>query len=154
MTKFGPARSIPVVSDVDHGTLVGVAYASEDGDIVITINSKDFKEEVGAFYSVEGTMQFMIGCQYKPAEQYSELSTTSMRIRNYFVEFSHRPRVLVNAPDNKNDGRVGRVTEINEDATIRVCFESGPGDVVATLQRWELVSVGESAVKFPKPKER
>lgn len=149
MPRFGPARAIPVVSDVDHSRLVGTAYASENGDIVITVSNEDWKKEVGAYFSIAGAMQFMLGCQYKPGEKYDELTSTAMRIRMYFVEFSESSRVLINSPGNKHDGRVGRVFEVNADATLQVAFESGPGDVVATFKRHELTKLGDVPIKFP-----
>lgn len=75
------------------------------------------------------------------------------RIRQYFIEFSNNPRVVVSNPDSKNDYRTGRVIEINADATIKVAFESGPGDVVASFERYELETIREG-VDIKLPKER
>lgn len=74
-----------------------------------------------------------------------------MRIRQYFIEFSNNPCVVVSNPDSRNDYRKGRVFEINADGTIKVAFESGPGDVVASFERHELESVRDTVdIKLPK----
>lgn len=76
-----------------------------------------------------------------------------MRIRQYFVEFCNAPRVVVSNPDSPHDYRKGRVIQINEDATIKVCFESGPGDILASFERYELEIIRED-VDIKLPRER
>lgn len=75
------------------------------------------------------------------------------RIRQYFIEFSNNPRVVVSNPDSEHDYRTGRVTEINPDATIKVSFESGPGSVSASFERCELEVIRDD-VNIKLPKER
>jgi hypothetical protein len=77
-------------------------------------------------------------------------ANTWKRIRAYFVEFSNTPRVVVMNPDSPNDYRIGRVTEINADATIKVTFESGPGDVTASFERHDLETIASGVnIKLP-----
>lgn len=76
---------------------------------------------------------------------------TKKRIREYFIEFSNYPRVVVSNPDSTNDYRKARVIQINSDATIKVCFESGPGDLIASFERYELEIISEGVdIKIPK----
>lgn len=74
---------------------------------------------------------------------------TFERIRQFFVEFSHNARVVVCNPDSEHYFRIGRVTEINSDATIQVSFDSGPGSAVASFERFELESIGVYTIKLP-----
>jgi hypothetical protein len=72
------------------------------------------------------------------------------RIRQYFVEFSNNPRVVVSNPDSKDDFRTGRVIEINADGTIKVAFEEGPGNAVASFERCELETILDGVkIKLP-----
>jgi hypothetical protein len=139
-------RAIPVVSDVNRQTVVGVAYAVQDGDIVVLINSEKFKEQVGAMFEVTDCLQFMLGCEYIPAKKYQDMGSMEMRVRKHLIDFINNPRVLVNSPGNPNDGRKGRVYEINRnDATIRVAFESGPGSLIAWFAAHELIRIREDS---------
>jgi len=147
---FGQAKSFPVVSDVDHQRLVGVAYASDNGDIVITIKNDEWKKEVGGLYAVDNTMMFMVGCQYKLATEFDDLDRAQRRARQLFIEFSTKGnRVLVNNPKSPHDGRTARVAAISwskdEEPTIDVDFESGPGAARGTLRYRELVIIREDA---------
>lgn len=76
---------------------------------------------------------------------------TAMRIRQYFIEFSNNPRVVVSNPDSPHDYRTGHVTEINADGSIKVVFSSGPGAVSASFERHELETIREGVdIKLPK----
>lgn len=76
---------------------------------------------------------------------------TSKRIREYFVEFSNNPRVVVSNPDSEHDYRIGRVVEINSDGTIKVSFESGPGSTSASFERYELEKILQGVdIKLPR----
>lgn len=138
---FGTARVIPVVSDVDRQRLLGVAYASEKGDLVITIKNNKFRDEVGAMFEITNAVEFMLGCVYVPAEKYQDANTTAMKVRKYFIDFSNNPRVVVSDKGHKDDLRRGRVYEISADGKIRVCFESGPGSVVEWFERHQLETI-------------
>lgn len=143
---FGPAKAFPVVSDVDHQVLVGTAYASDRGDIVITISNKKWKEEVGALLEIDGIMQFMLGCQYKLAERFDDTTYGYRRMRQLFIEFCTKgSRVLVNDPKSEHDGRIGRVQALGyateHEPLIDVRFESGPGDALGSLTRDQLVII-------------
>lgn len=75
----------------------------------------------------------------------------AQRIRAYFIEFSNNPRVVVSNPDSEHDYRIGRVTEINSDGTIKVSFESGPGSISASFDRCELEIIRtDVTIKLPK----
>lgn len=133
------AKSIPVVSDANRQHLVGVAYWSEGDDILIVVSDERYKKEVGAYFNVDGVSEFMLGCRYIPAKKYQTLSSTEMHVRKMLIDFSNNPRVLINSPENRHDGRKGRVRELNKkDAKIWVVFESGPGDVAGWFERHEV----------------
>lgn len=74
-----------------------------------------------------------------------------MKIREYFIEFSNNPRVVVANPDSPDDYRTGRVIEIGANGTIKVSFERGPGNAVAWFMRDELRTIREGVdIKIPK----